>query len=1381
MPTILGDLCKQINLPVASAIDFLRKHDYNVMPSSGDFVLNNEQYKLLTRHFGIPKILILRWAEDPFTDNPAQNRAYINSHGWNDLRNDILLELPDRYVFLSKNQNRTELNFWDAAYFLEKCAGCIDGRHLIRHINCRPSGTIPITPYIGVQTGVRKTDDETKIFQPNPSSSSLHIATLGKIDLDSINQSTRPRKKTKEERKAERKKNKSHELAVPNKVPASNDVDSQEMIKEVWQKFVEIQEQLIRQRCMPISIDPDSVEIIGNKLSVVVDETPDELKLATILKNRLGVEHFDENDGHIMIDESIWDNLSQSELSQIVKDLSECYLELDTTPTVSVAIDYGKQLNSSENLSISELRELEDNLKESDLVNCSINDSVAFISKISFLNEEYMDHISQGHYHKYEVKKKNGTVHVTERLEYINQYISNENLKRLSYLGISLKQYTIIFKVLDKIANNELKDCFDFYFPNTDTFEFKRTFNERHPFIENFLDEISANITTFLTEATEYCRQEGINIDVQFAYSFSNYMARKTKFEEIREYVANLEGYSFNVDNGAIGIDFKWKDQNILDIISDLERAIPFIKVNIFPDHRFKCKISTSFVDYSSLQKLLEERYDVISVVDDTANHIVKIDLPYKDSSLYDVIADRLVNDIQASGISFSMIRVIEKPKDKVKLNIRYNGETRIEELEDSIREMRKADFGFSLGESTITFGKLLKVSFPNLTFDLNGDESLHDQIVEAFESKAITTIEPILAGELEKISRLKNTFSMASSGENLPNSNMQRFIFDSSEARRISDVDLMLRKDGPVYSDLSQHLLNPHINDSQKEAIIKALFADDLAVIQGPPGTGKSTAIAELIWQLVRRGLQQGNKRERILLTSETNLAVDNAIARIVNPKSNIVKPIRFGDDEKLESEGLQFSLDLMKEWVEEGDSCLSIEGSDENDCDTVTKVPLILKNWLDNIASRSFYGIEDNDDENIIGRWRSYLNSPDGPLRELVYKKYLDHANVVGATCSSIGDKRAGDKEFNGFTSFFHSYCEVFRKKKGTSKIEFTSVIQDESSKATPAELVLPFVYGDRAIVIGDHRQLPPMLDQEEFQDTLEYALQKAKDEKERSAISQLIEYVRDHFKEMEISHFQHLYERIDDSLKGTFNLQYRMHPDINEVIEQFYREDGGLTCGLNSREVNDRDINNPASRYHGLDIPGLIGHNTHVLFIDTDSPEMLDGTSRVNYGEVETIDKLLTRFENSASFQKNLKKFTKEEDKQIGIISFYGKQIRQLRTVATKHSSLPIRVSTVDRFQGMERNIVIVSMVRSHIIQSAKGQQPDWNRYPEFGFPRQSSLGFAQSPNRLNVALSRAKRLLIIVGNRQLFSKLDIYQRLFATIEANPNDKIIKQNEL
>lgn len=125
------------------------------------------------------------------------------------------------------------------------------------------------------------------------------------------------------------------------------------------------------------------------------------------------------------------------------------------------------------------------------------------------------------------------------------------------------------------------------------------------------------------------------------------------------------------------------------------------------------------------------------------------------------------------------------------------------------------------------------------------------------------------------------------------------------------------------------------------------------------------------------------------------------------------------------------------------------------------------------------------------------------------------------------------------------------------------------------------------------------------------------------------------------------------------------------------------------------------------------------------------MMDGTSRVNYGEVDTIDMLLKRFEESSSFQRYLNKFNKEEDKQIGVISFYGKQIKQLRLVAHSHPSLPIRVSTVDRFQGMERNIVIVSMVRSNTIQSSRNQQPDWKRYPGVRLSQTKFFGLCSIP--------------------------------------------------
>ena len=236
--------------------------------------------------------------------------------------------------------------------------------------------------------------------------------------------------------------------------------------------------------------------------------------------------------------------------------------------------------------------------------------------------------------------------------------------------------------------------------------------------------------------------------------------------------------------------------------------------------------------------------------------------------------------------------------------------------------------------------------------------------------------------------------------------------------------------------------------------------------------------------------------------------------------------------------------------------------------------------------------------------------------------------------------------------------------------------------------------------------------------------------------------------------------------------------MHPAINDVIKQFYKVEGGLECGLvTPKDLGVDDPNfiiNGASRYHGI-TAGPISPDTHVLWIDSSTPEMLDGTSRVNYGEVQIIRKLLKQFNESESFQKYNESWSNIEDKQIGLISFYGKQLRLLKEMTKEfdNTNLPIRVSTVDRFQGMERNIIIVSMVRSHCIQTEKGQKSNFDKYPEIGYPSQEDLGFAESPNRLNVALSRAKRLLIIVGDSKLFRTKDIYDNVYKTIN-NPLNK-------
>lgn len=1375
----LNKITRRYNIGAATIAELLQKKGDplpNVTPNTR---LTERQLAIIHATYGnMRRYRILSWSAEDFTSDAKKNRKIINAHGWNLIKNDVFVRFKDCFIFIPVNQELDHFDYWKVEHIQEQSPAAIDNFMIIKEKLCSPSGIIPITPEVQVKKEELLQEKSDDVFKLKPSELASKIKTVGTIDLSALNASTRPQRKTKEERRKEREERISQSSKI--KEPT---IDSKDAIREVWQKFVDIQEQLIRQRCSPISIDTDSIEIDNDKLFVTVDETQKEQQLDSIFIEQLGAESYDLAKGSVLVNEKKWNALSEGDLSNIRKTLSENYIELDTTPSINAEIDYGQGIGQSDQMSMNELKQLEATINQGKLLEGHIDNTAAFISKVTVLKEELLKHLFGNHYVAYEQKKrKQATPIIIEQFEYHNQYITWENYLKYQDIGLSCKQYTLIFKIHNPNAQEELKEWFDCWYPNTETFEFKRSFTKKSPFHKEFLAEINEYIQQFVEEASMYCTQDDIEINVDFVYSISNYKLRMQKFQEISNVIAGKEGYSFNAETGAIGIDFNWREDDIQALVHKIEEKVPFISINIFENHRFKCNVKTQIIGFEELKQSLEKIYKEIAVSNDAINHKVIIRLPYVDAESYGHLESHLQKDLQQISISGIQVRIEPKIEGKIRLNVKFNNVSRLEDIADSIADMRKADFGFMLGDQEITFGKLLKANYPNLVFDIDVEENQKESVIEAFESKAIDTIVPVLTGDLEKISRLKDTFTKATTGSELINPRLQRFIFDSSYATKTKDINDFLRKDSPAYKELCEHLLNPYINDSQKVAIIKAILTDDLAVIQGPPGTGKSTAIAELIWQLVRTGFKQGNKRERILLTSETNLAVDNAISRIVNARTNLVKPVRFGGEEKLESEGLQFSIDLMKRWVEEGDDCLVTDDSDEESTTSI-HTDLILKNWLNNISNRSFYGSGDTDNP-VVERWRNFLQARDKGLREVVYNNYIDHANVIGATCSSIGDKRAGNAEFKGFTQFYHNYCEVFKQRKGKAKIEFTTVIQDESSKATPAELILPFVYGQKAIVIGDHRQLPPILDKEEFEDTLEFALKIAQNDEDKKDVRKLQAFVNNHFDEMEISHFQKLYENIDDSLKGTFNLQYRMHPAINEVIEQFYREDGGLRCGLITPKdlgIDDHDFSNPASRYHGLDIKGLIGHNTHVLFIDSNSPEMMDGTSRVNYGEVETINKILTKFENSSTFQRYLSKFTKEEDKQIGIISFYGKQIKQLRSIAFEHPSLPIRVSTVDRFQGMERNIVIVSMVRSNTIQSSQNQMPDWKRYPNLGYPIQKSLGFAQSPNRLNVALSRAKRLLIIVGNRKLFSTLDIYQRLFATISANKNNKILKQNEV
>ena len=153
---------------------------------------------------------------------------------------------------------------------------------------------------------------------------------------------------------------------------------------------------------------------------------------------------------------------------------------------------------------------------------------------------------------------------------------------------------------------------------------------------------------------------------------------------------------------------------------------------------------------------------------------------------------------------------------------------------------------------------------------------------------------------------------------------------------------------------------------------------------------------------------------------------------------------------------------------------------------------------------------------------------------------------------------------------------------------------------------------------------------------------------------------------------------------------------------------------------------------------------------------------------------------------------------QEQQIGVITFYGEQKKKLKTKLAGIDKL--KINSVDKFQGMERNIIIVSTVRSDkqfMTKSdfnsrndfrRKNGQPNITLLEDLGvnvIAANDEIGFAKLPQRLNVALSRAKRLLIVVGNKNFFQQFTdskgkpLYKNAISEIEKN--GKIIEANQL
>lgn len=357
------------------------------------------------------------------------------------------------------------------------------------------------------------------------------------------------------------------------------------------------------------------------------------------------------------------------------------------------------------------------------------------------------------------------------------------------------------------------------------------------------------------------------------------------------------------------------------------------------------------------------------------------------------------------------------------------------------------------------------------------------------------------------------------------------------------------------------------------------------------------------------------------------------------------------------------------------------------------------------------------------LQNEWFSLLKEANDHDLDEIRKLYVRHANVIGTTCVASARKE-----------FMDNYPT------------FDVVIIDEVSKATPPELLLPMLKGKKIILVGDHHQLPPLVGEDTLDETLKAILEESDSFEEKDELKKLLKE----------SLFERLFKNLPKTNKTMLAIQYRMHESIMETITPFYEEENySLQCGL---------VDSDSVRDHLLD-SNYVKRNDHLLWIDMPNQssffeeKVKDGKSRFNQAELKTIRTILIDLDKATETAKNEGRMKQGERKSIGIISFYGEQVKRIDRLIQQETNLnhlTFRTGTVDKFQGMEMDVIILSMVRNN-----KDNNGD--------------IGFANDYRRLNVALSRARELLILVGSADMFTQRtkrkdarEMYSRLLGIVK-------------
>jgi len=493
-----------------------------------------------------------------------------------------------------------------------------------------------------------------------------------------------------------------------------------------------------------------------------------------------------------------------------------------------------------------------------------------------------------------------------------------------------------------------------------------------------------------------------------------------------------------------------------------------------------------------------------------------------------------------------------------------------------------------------------------------------------------------------------------------------------------LRDIIVGLREPAEPWDVEIEKWHNPELDESQRRAVKAAVGSDDFYLIHGPPGTGKTTTAIEVAAQCVEAG-------EHVLATAASNTAVDNMVEFLVDEG---IEAVRVGHPARVTPTLRKYTLDARVE-----------DHSKYERAQRMREQAFDLKDRQENLTYPSGKwrrGMSNEKIKELADEGRGSRGVSEGKVREMAQwieleeqvDSYFEEADRLRA--EAVREVLEGADVVCSTNATAGSDLLVGR--------EFDVLVLDEATQATEPSCLIPITLADRVVMAGDHRQLPPTVLNEE---AAHRGLRK--------------------------SLFEKLADRDDDRIRSMLEIQYRMHESIMSFSsEQFY--EGRLAADESVKRHTLADLELEVSAFEP-EVAELLEPEEPVVFVDTAGREVSEysrpgSESRENAFEAEQV---------VAMAESLLEAGLEPED--LAVISPYWDQVDRIREAIEDEN---VEVKTVDGFQGREKEVVLVSLVRSN---------PD------------GVVGFLRDARRFNVALTRGRRKAVVVGDSSTIRFVDV----------------------